>query len=73
MAKTKDRTRPSKKYIRNRDSHNFNKSEYSIERGVILTKYYGTLEKARAKGVPVFNQSGKLTHKPPLTANLTRT
>jgi hypothetical protein len=57
-------TRPSKKYIRNRDTHNFNKSEYSTSRGVVLTKYYGTIMKAKAKGVPVYNQSGTLTHRP---------
>ena len=64
MANPKDMDRPTKKYIRNRELKKFNKSEYGMYKGVTLTKYYGTLKKAYVKGVPVYNQRGKLTHKP---------
>ena len=60
----KDMDRPSKKYIRNRDLKHFAKSEYGMYKGVVLTKYYGTITKAKKKGVPVYNMKGKLTHSP---------
>jgi len=61
---TKDMDRPTKKYIRNRDLKHFKKSEYGMYKGVILTKYYGTLKKASDKGIPVYNNRGNVTHKP---------
>lgn len=56
----KDMDRPSSKYIRNRDRKHFNKSEYGMYKGVTLTKYYGTISKAKSKGVPVYNANGTL-------------
>lgn len=53
---TKDMDRYTKKYIRNRDLKHFKKSEYGMYKGVLLTKYYGTLKKASDKGIPVYNK-----------------
>jgi len=57
---TKDRDRPTSKFIRNRDVDHFKKSEYGMYKGAALTKYYGTIAQAKKKGVPVFNQNGTL-------------
>ena len=53
-----------KKYIRNRDLKHFTKKEYSKNKGVVLTKYYGTIKKAMSKGVPIYNTKGIVTHTP---------
>jgi len=42
----------------------FAKKEYSENKGVVLTEYYGTIKKAMSKGVPIFNARGTVTHTP---------
>ena len=61
MGKQKSyRDRPTTKYIRNRDLKHFKKSEYGMYKGAALTKYYGTVQDANKKRVPVYNANGTL-------------
>ena len=60
-----DTDRPTRKYILNTDTKYFRKSQIGTHRGVTLTKYYGTIQEALEKGVPIFDAKGMRTHEPP--------
>lgn len=53
-----------RRYVRNRDIKKLKASDVPKDsRGVILTRYLGTVANARKRGVPLYNMKGICTHK----------
>ncbi len=52
----------ARRFLRNRDRHKFKPSEV-VTSGVILSRYVGTVRKAKRLGVPLYDQRGNVTHK----------
>lgn len=51
-----------RRFIRNKDRHKFKPNEV-VSSGVILSRYAGTVKKAKRLGVPLYDQRGNVTHK----------
>jgi len=52
-----------RRYVRNRDIKKLKDSDVAKGRGVILTRYLGTVANAKKRGVPLYDMRGNVTHR----------